>query len=96
MIAFYTENYKLFNEIIHNFLYVDVFSDPDLDKGDFLEEILPKYLFREQYKKALKVLDELYAWTNDKFIHQIGCFHELMLYYFLEKMDYIVNDIIRM
>lgn len=93
MIIFNTENYKLYNEIIHNFLYVEVFENPKIDKGDILEEILPKYLFREQYKKSLKVLDELYEWTDDKFFHEIGCFHEMMLYYFLEHVSYIKKEL---
>lgn len=93
MIIFNTENYELYNEIIHNFLYVEVFENPKIDKGDILEEILPKYLFREQYKKSLKVLDELYEWTDDKFFHEMGCFHEMMLYYFLEHISYIKKEL---
>lgn len=93
MIVFNTENYNLYNEIIHNFLYVEFFEDPKVDKGDILEEILPKYLFREQYKKSLKILEELYEWTDDKFLHEMGCFHEIMLYYFLKRISYIQEEL---
>ena len=29
------------------------------------ECIYPKYLYREQYNECIKILKELYQWTND-------------------------------
>ena len=71
---------------------MQIYINVNNDKGDILEEILPKYLFREQYKKAVTALDELYEWTKDEFIHEIDCFHQVLLYYFLQKIYYIQKE----
>ncbi len=55
MILFNTNHLKVYNYIIHHFLEVEIFNgDKDIDIGDKLEIILPKYLFREQYQKCEK------------------------------------------
>ena len=59
MICFNTRYMELYNQIIHNFLEIDVFDDEYIDIGDIIEDIVPKYLYREQYSKCEKVLKEL-------------------------------------
>jgi fido (protein-threonine AMPylation protein) len=44
-----------------------------------IEEILPKYLYREQYHKCVKTLEEIYYWTRDKFYHELNAIHEFVL-----------------
>ena len=56
------------------------------------ECIYPKYLYREQYNKCIKILKELYQWTNDKFYHEMTAFHEIALNGFLEYMSDIQSD----
>ena len=86
MICFNTRYMELYNQIIHNFLEIDVFDDEYIDIGDIIEDIVPKYLYREQYSKCEKVLKELYEWTEDKFYHDMTCFHELMLSNYLDYL----------
>ncbi len=62
------------------------FGDEYIDIGDIIEDIVPKYLYREQYSKCEKVLKELYEWTEDKFYHDMTCFHELMLSNYLDYL----------
>lgn len=85
MIIFPTEDYKEYNAIIHNFMEIEIFNG-DTDIGDIVEDIFPKYLYREQYLKCAKTLKELFAWTEDKFYHDMRAFHELALYQFIEHM----------
>lgn len=91
MILFPTENFELFNFIIHNFLKVEVYGD-DIDIGDFIELILPKYLYREQFLKCENIFDDLYYWTEDDFYHELTAFHEVVLYYFIEYMGDLRSD----
>lgn len=97
MILFNTYHIELFNYIIHNFLemiiYTNVNNDnDDMEIGDIIEDIIPKYLFREQYQKCLKVFEELFLWSKYEFYHNMSAFHELALYKFLEYMEDIRND----
>lgn len=57
MIIFYTRHQEFFNYIIHSFLETEVFNG-ETDVGDIIEEILPKYLYREQYRKCAKTLEQ--------------------------------------
>ncbi|SHN87243.1 hypothetical protein [Desulfitobacterium chlororespirans] len=73
MIVFQTEHIKTFNYIVHHFLEVEIFYGAnieivnDMSIADRIEDLLPKYLFREQYFKCLKVFKELFYWTEDEF-----------------------------
>ena len=93
MILFESQFNGLYNYIIHNFLEIEAFGDEDVDPGDILEDILPKYLYREQYKKCLKKFEELYDWTADKFYHEMTALHELILYRFLKYVSAGRDDI---
>ncbi len=93
MIIFETEYIEIFNYIVHQFLELEVFHGvtnvemiDDMDIGDHIESLLPKYLFREQYFKCLKIFKELFYWTEDEFYHQMSGFHELVLYQFIDYM----------
>ena len=56
------------NYIIHDFLEIEIFGIEDEEViFDMAECIYPKYLYREQYNECIKILKELYQWTNDKF-----------------------------
>lgn len=93
MICFDTEHSKVYNKIIHGFLWKDIFSKNDIDIGDIIEEIMPKYLYREQYSRCQKTLIELYEWTGDVFEHEMSCFHELMLNNYLDSLAELKNDL---
>lgn len=54
--------------------------------ADKIEDIIPKYIFREQYFKCLSVFKELFYWTEDPFYHQMTVSHKMALYYFLIHM----------
>ena len=77
--------------MIHHFLKIEIFNG-DVDVGDMVEQLYPQYLYREQYCKCIKVLEELYQWTEDSFYHQMSAFHELALYKFIEYMSNIQED----
>ena len=83
MIYFQTCHQKLFNYIIHNFLEIEVFNG-DTDIGDIVEVLVPKYLYREQFRKCVKTLEEIFQWTEDSFYHDMNAFHELLLYKFVD------------
>ncbi|WP_205400968.1 hypothetical protein [Streptococcus lutetiensis] len=86
MIIFPNLYYKKLNYIVHHFLDCSVFLETS-DVGDWVEDIFPKYLYREQFQKCETVLNELYDWTTDPFTHQMTAFHELALFYFLELIQ---------
>jgi hypothetical protein len=93
MIIFRTEFAEYFNKKIHDFLrvhYVDVYSEDE--SGDFVEWLLPKYLIREQKEKCLTTFEELYEWTGDEYWHSMTAFHEMCLYYFLEYIHDLRDD----
>lgn len=92
MICFNTHRAVIYNKIIHNYLEVEIFGDPDNDIGDTIECYMPKYLFREQYQKCLEIFTDLYEWTGDKFLHELSAFHEVALYYFLVEMENLKDD----
>lgn len=93
MILFNTQFSQVYNTIIHNFLEIEIFNnDPDIDVGDIIEKLMPKYLFREQYKKCIKTFEDLFEWTQDEFYHEMKAFHELALYYFIESMAELKED----
>lgn len=93
MIVFQTEHIEIFNYIVHHFLKVEIFDGKenieavnDMSLADQIEDMLPKYLFREQYLKCIKAYKELFYWTEDDFYHQMSAFHELALYQFIDYM----------
>lgn len=93
MILFSTNRLKVYNYIIHHFLEVEIFNEDEyLDIGDKLEMILPKYLFREQYDKCIKIFEELFRWTEDEFYHSMSAFHELALYRFIDYLADMRED----
>ena len=53
MIIFDTPYLEMMNYIIHHFLEIEVFNGIT-DIGDIIDDILPKYLRREQYLKCVK------------------------------------------
>ena len=69
----------------------EIFDD-DEDIGDKIEDFIPKYLFREQYRKCIRVFNELYQWTEDTFYHDMGAFHELALYHLIEHMSCLQRE----
>ncbi|MBS6643878.1 MAG: hypothetical protein KH366_09885 [Clostridiaceae bacterium] len=92
MIIFQTGHQELFNYIIHHFLKKEVFNE-EMDLGDMVEILLPKYLYREQYHKCVKAFNELYQWTEDSFYHEMCALHELLLYNFIEYMANLQQEI---
>ena len=92
MICFNTCRNELYNKIIHNYLEVEIFGDPENDIGDCIEYCVPKYLYREQYFKCIEVFTDLYEWSGDEFYHELTAFHEIALYYFLMEMENIKED----
>lgn len=92
MLIFQTEHQELYNHIIHNFLLIEVFNE-ETDVGDVLEDLLPKYLFREQYCKCVEALEEIFLWTADGFYHEMNAYHEIILYNFIEYMSGLKKEI---
>lgn len=93
MILFNTKHFELYNYIIHDFLEIEIFGIDDEEViSDMAECIYPQYLYREQYNECIKILKELYQWTNDKFYHEMTAFHEIALNGFLEYMSDIQSD----
>ena len=93
MILFNTTHIETYNYIIHHFLQLEIFEGleeidkiDDMDIGDQIENLLPKYLFREQYQNCVKVYRQLFYWTADDFYHRMEAFHELALYQFVDHM----------
>jgi len=84
VIAFDTEFIEYFNKKIHIFLEVDIFHE---DSGFSLESTLsglfPKHLIREQKEKCKSVMENLFDWTGDEYLHTMTAFHEVGLYHFL-------------
>ncbi len=100
MILFNTIHIETYNYIIHHFLQLEIFKDletidkmDDMNIGDRIENLLPKYLFREQYQNCVKVYRQLFYWTADDFYHQMEVFHELVLYQFIDYMADLRNNI---
>ena len=62
------ESYGEIGRVPVNLLEIEVF-DGETDVGDVIEDILPKYMYREQYRKCVKTLEDLYCWTEDSFLH---------------------------
>lgn len=93
MICFATEHSDLYNKIIHGFLWRDIFCNDDIDIGDIIEEIAPKYLRREQFEKCEKTMIELYEWTDDIYEHDMTCFHELILSNYLDYLAPLKDDL---
>ncbi len=92
MILFNTNKVETFNYIIHNFLEIEIFDDIT-DIGDMIEELMPKYLYREQYLKCKKTFEELFYWTQDEFYHRMSAFHELALYEFIVYLDEMKDEL---
>lgn len=92
MILFETCHQDAYNYVLHNFLKIEIFNE-ETDIGDIIEEILPKYLYREQYHKCVKTLEELYFWTGDKFYHEVNAIHEFVLYKFIDYMGELQTEL---
>lgn len=92
MILLETEHIETYNYIIHRFLKLEIFNEC-INIGDMIEEFVPKYLYREQYKKCVKTLEDLFYWSNDNFYHQLTAFHEIVLYAFIEYMGDIQDTL---
>ncbi|CQR52528.1 hypothetical protein [Paenibacillus riograndensis] len=92
MILFATYHQEAYNCIFHHFLKLEIFNG-QTDVGDIIEEILPKYLYREQYHKCVKTIEELYYWTGDKFYHEMNAFHEFILYKFIDYMGDLQKEL---
>lgn len=85
MILFESKYKKLYNSIIHNFLKVEIYRKQK-DVGDYVEKLVPKYLYREQFKQCEQAFNDIYNWTSDKFNHNLNSLHLLILYKFLEYL----------
>lgn len=85
----------MINYIVHRFLKIEVETaeEANEDVGDLLECFVPKYLYREQYRKCCKVFNDLLEWTSDTFLHSMTAFHELILFHFLNYLAEYQKDI---
>lgn len=94
MIVFPTEFAEYFNKKIHDFLHVE-FIDAyrDEESIEILDGFFPDYLLREQGEKCLTTFKELFEWSGDKYWHKTSAFHEIGLYYFLEYMHSLREDV---
>ncbi len=93
MIYLNTSRSIVYCKIIHVYLEIEIFGDPEIDIGDQIEYCFPKYLYREQYSKCVETFKDLYEWTADEFWHDLTAFHEVALYYFLLQMEDLKKDL---
>lgn len=81
-------------EMLENELvYIDICKDDEEELIDYLISYFPEHLCREESKKCVNVLYELYEWTQDHYFHHLTCVHEYALYnvfrcFFKEKEDF--------
>lgn len=93
MIVFETEFIEYFNKKIHIFLEAEIFYDDSGSSLDFLlPSFFPRHLVREQEKKCKAVMEDLFDWTGDRYLHTMTAFHETALYSFLDFMRDIRHD----
>jgi len=94
MIVFNTEFTPYFNKKIHQFLLTylfELYTESD-DFAGALHMFFPKHLVREQKEKCAMVMEDLLDWTNDKYWHTMTAFHEVGLYYFLNYVSNLRDD----
>ncbi len=83
-----------FNNVIHSFvaaLYYEGIDDEDRLQSAM--DFFPVHLQREQPDKCLRVMDDLYYWTKDNYMHELDDLHQLGLYRFLNFVQDYTNDI---
>ena len=81
MILFETKYNKVFNLTINYLLK----KEKTKDIGDIIEEIAPKYLRREQFKKCVDTFSKFIEWTEDKYYHHLDNLSKVLLYKYLTK-----------
>ncbi len=83
MILFETRYVDIVNYTIHYLLERHV-VETSLDIDDIIDEIMPKYLRREQFEACRKSYLNLLDWTVDKYYHRLDSFPKMVLYSFLK------------
>ena len=63
-------------------------QDDEFIVGDLIEEIMPKYLRREQFENCKLALTDLKEWSEDSFYHDLRAIHQVMLYKIFDKFIY--------
>lgn len=92
MILFNVEGCTIYNQILHTFLEMEIYGDDEADVDDYVEYVFPKYLYREQFLKCKKTLNEIYEWTGDTFYHDMMAFHERAIYGIIQWMIEFQED----
>ena len=82
---------KLFNTVIK--VMLEDILDDELIIGDLIEEIMPKYLRREQFENCVVALNDLKKWSQDTFKHDLKPIHQILLYNLLESKSGAVKMI---
>lgn len=94
MIRIDSEFSHYFNSMIHSFvaaLYYEGVDDEDRLASAM--SFFPDHLRREQPEACLRVMDDLYYWTRDNYLHELDDFHQLGLYRFLNFIQEYEVDI---
>ena len=88
---------KVINNCIQEMLEHEIFfyelCEDEEEKEEWLMQFFPNYLCREESKKCISAIYDLYEWTKDSYLHDLTCVHEYALFkifvnYFDEKEDY--------
>lgn len=87
MILFETKYIEIKNIAIHYLLKYS-FNETD-DINDLVDNIVPKYLRREQFDKCKQTFINLLNWTSDKYYHRLDSLSKIVLYYFLKENNNI-------
>ncbi len=89
MIIFQNGCDKTYNYIINRMLKLEIMNEYMEEQ---IEEIVPKFLVREQFQKCKQTFEDLFNWSKDNVPHYLDAFHEYILYYFLEYLDFIKTE----
>lgn len=94
MILFKTKYQQLFNITI-NYLLKEELIKENKDFGNIVDNIMPKYIRREQFGNCEKSIENIYKWSSDKFIHNISILEKFCLYNFFKYLIEVKSNLLR-
>ncbi|MCI8347507.1 MAG: hypothetical protein HFJ12_06155 [Bacilli bacterium] len=79
MILFETRYTEIFN---HTIQYL-IKENKDQEIEDIIDEVAPRYLRREQFRRCVITFSNLIEYTKDKYYHRLDSLSKILLYRFL-------------
>ncbi len=86
MLIFNSNSIEFYNYIIHKFMKIERLNEREVGER-FLKSYIPNYLYKEQKEKSLRVLNDIYHYTNNKVYYELDAFHEVVLCAIIDKMN---------